>query len=163
MMMIDKVPKGDPRRVPLFAFRTFALRAELDSQALRSTPEPAAAAAEPASATAEPVSMTAPATANGCHPSSSSLSPSPSRWDVESYLIAAAPLEDLLEDLTDEVQAVWEASQRTVYDVAITLAPVLAQYALLGRAMQLVIQENKQVVTGEGGTGGAGDSGAGVA
>ncbi|CAI5981022.1 unnamed protein product [Closterium sp. NIES-64] len=164
MMMIDKVPKGDPRRVPLFAFRTFALRAELDSQALRSTPEPAAAAtAEPAAATAEPANKSAPATANGCHPPSSSPSPSPSRWDVDSYRIAAAPLEDLLEDLTDEVQAVWEASQRTVYDVAVSLAPVLAQYALLGRAVQLVIQENNQVVTAEGGSGGAGGSGAGVA
>ncbi|CAI5960097.1 unnamed protein product, partial [Closterium sp. NIES-65] len=100
-------PQGDPRRLALFAFRTFALRAELDAEALRDLDEP----------------------------------PPGNAWPVSSYRVGTPRLRALLEDMVEEVESLWNATNRTLYEVAIVLAPVLAQYALLGKAVGMAMEQ----------------------
>ncbi|CAI5492421.1 unnamed protein product [Closterium sp. Naga37s-1] len=99
--------QGDPRRLALFAFRTFALRAELDAEALRDLDEP----------------------------------PPGNAWPVSSYRVGTPRLRALLEDMVEEVESLWNATNRTLYEVAIVLAPVLAQYALLGKAVGMAMEQ----------------------
>nr|BAF79967.1 receptor-like kinase [Closterium ehrenbergii] len=106
VLCLDRIPKGDPRRLPLFAFRTFALRAELDAEALRALEEP----------------------------------PAGKEWAVPCYRVHTSRLRDLLEDMVEEIQALWNATNRTLFEVAIALAPVLAQYALLGKAVAMAVE-----------------------
>ncbi|CAI7903409.1 unnamed protein product, partial [Closterium sp. NIES-54] len=107
LLCLDRIPKGDPRRLALFAFRTFALRAELDAEALRDLDEP----------------------------------PPGNAWPVSSYRVGTPRLRALLEDMVEEVESLWNATNRTLYEVAIVLAPVLAQYALLGKAVGMAMEQ----------------------
>ncbi|GJP39951.1 hypothetical protein CLOM_g24266 [Closterium sp. NIES-68] len=107
LLCLDRIPKGDPRRLPLFAFRTFALRAELDAEALRDLDEP----------------------------------PPGTAWPVSTYRVGTTRLRALLEDMVEEVESLWNGTNRTLYDVAIVLAPVLAQYALLGKAVGMAMEQ----------------------
>lgn len=102
-----RVVQGDRRRLPLLAFRTFALRAELDAEALRGLTEPL-----------------------GCTP----------EWDASALCTppgGPARWHSLLEDLREEVTALWEGAPCTVYAAGVVLAPALAHYCLLGKAMRL--------------------------
>ncbi|CAI7850241.1 unnamed protein product, partial [Closterium sp. NIES-53] len=82
LLCLDRIPKGDPRRLALFAFRTFALRAELDAEALRDLDEP----------------------------------PPGNAWPVSSYRVGTPRLRALLEDMVEEVESLWNATNRTLYE-----------------------------------------------
>ncbi|CAI7924216.1 unnamed protein product [Closterium sp. NIES-54] len=43
--------------------------------------------------------------------------------------------------MVEEVESLWNATNRTLYEVAIVLAPVLAQYALLGKAVGMAMEQ----------------------
>eukprot|EP00271_Cylindrocystis_brebissonii_P008935 TRINITY_DN2347_c0_g1_i1.p1 TRINITY_DN2347_c0_g1~~TRINITY_DN2347_c0_g1_i1.p1 ORF type:complete len:613 (-),score=184.87 TRINITY_DN2347_c0_g1_i1:365-2203(-) len=109
----EKIPMGDPRRLPLLAFRTFAARAEVDARKMRQLLEEEGAVAGDAE-------------------------------KLDAY--SAEILNNVLGAIAAEVDAMWADCNGTLYAIGVELAPVLAQYALLGRALDMALSEKTVTV-----------------
>ena len=71
--------------------------------------------------------------------------PQDNTWSLHSYRIATWRLRGLLEELVEEVRVLWPLACRSLYDLAVVAAPLLAHYSTLARGLVTAIEQQTRL------------------